>query len=99
MTRLFVFSVSEDSKIQFFEHLRRTKSTSCFATTVYPNPSSGDFHLSAQHLVRADVFDILGQLHYSTSGTVIPDSALQRGVYMVRIITDNDISVRKIVKQ
>ena len=69
------------------------------ATAVYPNPSSGDFHLSAQHLVQADVFDIFGHLHYSTSGTVIPDSALQRGVYIVRIITGNDISVHKIVKQ
>lgn len=70
-------------------------------TTLYPNPTSGDFTLSLAKESNITVYNVLGQLMTSlnkVSGVqqVSLENA-QKGMYFVHIQSGNDIEVKKII--
>jgi len=77
------------------------------AINLYPNPTSGKITIEANtnnSIQDVNIFDIKGSLvlHQSAKNqqkTTINISHLNAGVYIVKIITDNNKSINKLVKK
>ncbi|MEO8088569.1 MAG: T9SS type A sorting domain-containing protein [Bacteroidota bacterium] len=76
---------------------------------VYPNPSSGDFKLSASGLIcgrdyKIDIADEFGKIIYETTAhakmtITLPTSDFKAGIYFVRIHTLKGYITQEIIKQ
>ena len=81
---------------------------------LYPNPASTEVFIAYKHaysqIIRVEISDINGRLVTSFSDKIIPDQMhykhinvddlnLSSGVYLVRLISGNDISVKKLIIQ
>lgn len=70
--------------------------------TVYPNPMRDVFFVgtdNGQSVQCVEVFNVTGQSVISSKGTEINVSELGAGVYFVRVIVDDKMTIRRIVKQ
>lgn len=81
-------------------------SADAFAIAVYPNPTNGRLNIQSDNarLAQVQVFDLFGKLllteEPNDNHTSLNLSNLANGVYIVRMISDNQGTVtRKIVKQ
>lgn len=67
---------------------------------IYPNPTHNYLNVSAKDLKHITVFNALGQMLYdndtNSDNEVIDMSGFDAGIYMVRIATENGITVQKI---
>ena len=67
---------------------------------VYPNPVKDNLNISAENMRRITINNVLGQVVYdntvNTDNMVINMSQYEAGIYMVRIVTDNGIAVKRI---
>lgn len=67
---------------------------------IYPNPTSGDLNVKVEAMKRIIIANALGQIVYDQEANgdnaVIDMSQYQTGVYMVRIVTDNGVAVKRI---
>ncbi|PBQ30370.1 hypothetical protein CNR22_00860 [Sphingobacteriaceae bacterium] len=74
------------------------------ALTIYPNPTSGDINISTQNGEEKVILvsDVMGKLVYSGTSTLksfkINISHLSKGIYYVKIQSDNTTEVVKVVK-
>jgi murein DD-endopeptidase MepM/ murein hydrolase activator NlpD len=69
---------------------------------VYPNPASNTLHLSNVKAGRVEIADVLGKTVFTQdkfSGDQIDISALQTGMYYLKIISGSELSTQKIVVQ
>lgn len=76
---------------------------------VYPNPSTGDFKLTASGLIcgrnyKIDIIDEQGKVIYETTAhakmtIVLPTSRYKAGIYFVRIHTLKGFITQEIIKQ
>ena len=68
-----------------------------------PNPSTGLFNVSAKHKVSSlAVYDLLGKevlVKHSTSVGIIDLSEYQDGTYLLKVQTDKELIVQKLVKR
>ena len=86
----------------------------CFGTTrvdenelskvlVYPNPSNGVFNIQGQGVRKIEVFNAFGQAVVSeetgNDHLQIDLSRYADGCYMLRVVTDNGISNRQLIKK
>ncbi|MBO4740960.1 MAG: C10 family peptidase [Bacteroidales bacterium] len=66
---------------------------------VYPNPTSGIVNFS-EEVKHVDVFDNMGRrVSYSDNTYTIDISSLRKGLYTLRITTEQGTVIRKVVKQ
>ena len=67
---------------------------------VYPNPTDGNLNIKAKALTHIAVINALGQTVYerkaNSDNEVINMSQYSKGIYMLRITTENGVSVRQI---
>lgn len=72
-------------------------------TLIYPNPAADDLIVNAPDNSRIDIININGQIIRTLmhdNGQLSVDIAyLQRGVYIVRVISDNEVLIGKIIKE
>ena len=68
---------------------------------IYPNPVNTELSIFLDNVSRVDIFDLLGKKILSEShfDSDINVSALQQGVYIVKIYTDNDCYTEKFIKK
>lgn len=68
---------------------------------LYPNPANNELNISIDNVSRVEVYDLLGKMMLSEAhpGSNINVSALQQGVYIVKIHTDNDCYTEKFIKR
>ncbi len=71
---------------------------------IFPNPSTGLFHLltSGSGNYSYEVMDLLGKNVYAgknsgTNETIIDLSQLQKGMYNIRVTSDNGVSMHKVL--
>ena len=73
------------------------------AISVYPNPTSGLINIYCNDVKRIEVINAVGQIVMDMN--VVDDSVSidlsnqNDGVYMLRVITDNEIIVKRIIKE
>lgn len=67
---------------------------------VYPNPAKDNLNITAEGLNRITICNVLGQIVYDRSvnsdNEIINMSQYEAGIYMVRIVTENGIAVKRI---
>lgn len=66
---------------------------------VYPNPTTGRFHINAEGFENVEVFDVTGRNVMTADKTVIDLSSFANGVYTLRVNTVKGSSMQKIVKK
>ena len=67
---------------------------------MYPNPTKGIVEIMGVTVDRVEVMDLTGRVATVVNGTNKVDiSNMNRGVYMVHIITPDGVAVRKVVKK
>ena len=72
--------------------------------TLYPNPSNGIFNVtSCEEITSLEIYSVLGEKIYaefvSASSTTINLSSQSKGIYFVKIITENNSYTQKIIIQ
>ncbi|MBN2893068.1 MAG: T9SS type A sorting domain-containing protein [Bacteroidales bacterium] len=68
----------------------------------YPNPTTGIFRIdnsNSLEITKIEVFDISGKYIFSTNSTQIDISNLEDGIYLIKIITNNNVLTKKITKK
>ena len=73
---------------------------SIFNMEIYPNPNNGIFTLSLNQMAKVEIISALGRIVYSEEfiGKQTIDLAAQaEGIYFVKVETENESSVEKIV--
>jgi len=70
------------------------------SVSVFPNPTTGNVNVVASGIKHITVINALGQVVYDANAdgnmTTLDMNQYQAGVYMVRVITDNSESVKRI---
>ena len=67
---------------------------------LFPNPASDNVSIIADGLRYVDVIDLSGNIVMKVDGVPnINIEKLSSGVYMFRIVTDNGVAMRKVVKK
>ena len=71
---------------------------------LYPNPANDQFEVEAQGLVSVEVCNVLGQrlmvVHGQQQGKIqVNLQGVEPGMYLVRVVTENGVSTKQIVKQ
>lgn len=68
---------------------------------IYPNPVHNVLNLSIEEVDRVEIYDMLGKMILSeaTSDSKINVSSLQKGMYIVKIFTDNECFTEKFIKK
>jgi len=71
--------------------------------SIYPNPSNGIFTIEGENIQKVEIIDLAGktikQFVINNEQLIFDLSNNTKGIYTVRIITDNSIIVKKIIKQ
>jgi hypothetical protein len=67
---------------------------------IYPNPTSGNLNINVEAMRRITIANSLGQIVYDQEvngdNEIVDMAQYQTGVYMVRIVTDNGVAVKRI---
>ncbi len=71
--------------------------------TIYPNPTNSEVNISSENFINSvEIFNSLGQrVYYSVVNSntkTIDISSFSNGVYILRVITDNGVIRKKIIK-
>lgn len=66
---------------------------------VYPNPSSNIFSIQGENITKIEVINELGQIILQTNKTLKIDlSGHPKGVYFIKILTDKQAIIKKLIK-
>ena len=67
---------------------------------IYPNPTRGGLNIKAEGITRITISNTLGQVIYdintNSNDEIVDMSQYEAGIYMVRVMTDNGVSTRRI---
>lgn len=66
---------------------------------VYPNPTSGIVYVDAEGVRNMEVLDMSGRMALRSTRTTLDISALPAGIYVLRVVTDDGVAVKRIVKK
>jgi len=67
---------------------------------VWPNPVSEVLHISVvPGIRRVDVLDLSGRVQATSTGCEVNVSALPSGLYIIRVITNESITTKKVIKK
>lgn len=69
---------------------------------VFPNPAKGLFTVSANEIKRVQLYNILGQRvvevpSYNGENVMVDGCSLCAGVYLVRVVTENGVVIKKLL--
>ncbi len=68
-------------------------------TSIFPNPSSGVFTIKSNETILSyDITNNLGQLMHTGTSSLFDISMLADGVYFIKIKLNNEIVIKKIIK-
>jgi hypothetical protein len=78
-------------------------STGLLSVQVYPNPTRGELRVESGELrvENVEVFDVFGKIILHSPFSILHSydlTVLPPGIYFVRIQTENDVIVRKVIK-
>lgn len=65
--------------------------------SIYPNPSTGRIIIKANNLNQVDIYNISGTLLKSSENNEIDLSKFSKGIYLIKIMTNKGITLKKIV--
>jgi hypothetical protein len=80
--------------------IKEIDNSSCF--NVYPNPAKSDIVIKTQHEAVVEIFNIQGKLLHkfkSNNNTTFDISNYPIGVYLLKVTTNKNCTVRKLIKE
>lgn len=66
---------------------------------VYPNPATGILNIDAEGIESIEVFDIEGKHIYKGKNNEIDLSQVPEGIYYIKVLTNKQTIIRKLIKQ
>lgn len=66
---------------------------------MYPNPTTGILNINAENVKEVAVIDVDGKVVMTENANVIDMTNLNNGVYFVRVISNEGMSIQKVVKK
>lgn len=66
---------------------------------LYPNPTTSIVNVDAEGLQQVEVLDVDGRTVMTVNANKVDMSSLSNGVYMFRVLTNNGVSMQKVVKK
>ena len=67
---------------------------------IYPNPTNGNLNIQVEAMRRITIANALGQIVYDqevdSDNTIIDMTQYESGIYMVQIVTDNGVAVKRV---
>ena len=67
---------------------------------IYPNPTKGNLNVNVEAMKRITIVNTLGQIVYdqevASDNEIIDMSQYETGIYMVRIVTENGVAVKRV---
>lgn len=66
---------------------------------LYPNPATSIVNVKAEGLQQVEVLDVNGRVVMTVKANKVDMSELSNGVYMFRVLTNNGVSMQKVVKK
>lgn len=66
---------------------------------IYPNPTSGNFTVEVEGLQKVEVIDALGRVVINQKNGKVDMSALNNGIYSIRVTANGNTVVKKIAKR
>lgn len=71
------------------------------SAVLWPNPATTMLNISADHMSRAELFDAAGHVLVTlpASATQMDLSGLSAGIYFVRVVTGQGVTIEKIIKK
>lgn len=66
---------------------------------MYPNPTTGILNIDAEGVKEVSVIDVDGKVVMTENASVIDMTNLNNGVYFVRVISNEGMSIQKVVKK
>ena len=100
----YSFTVTEDvDLVANFEVYNGIGKDNITYNSLYPNPTNGMITVEAENMSEIVISNMMGQIvgrytDINGSSTNIDMNGYKKGTYLVRIITDNSIIVRNVVK-
>ncbi|MBR1550363.1 MAG: Omp28-related outer membrane protein [Bacteroidales bacterium] len=67
--------------------------------SAYPNPTTGIVYIDAEGLRSMEVLDMSGRMALRSSLPTLDLTALPAGIYVLRVVTDDGVAVKRIVKK
>ena len=64
---------------------------------IYPNPTSGIISIDGENIENIEIYNAKGQIILSGKKTIIDLSLYRKGMYFVKITTNNSLIVKKII--
>ncbi|MBR0073176.1 MAG: choice-of-anchor J domain-containing protein [Bacteroidales bacterium] len=68
---------------------------------LYPNPTTGKLSIVASNISSIEVIDAMGRVVMTQNGSAntMDISALAKGVYTLRVVSENGVSLKRVVKK
>lgn len=81
------------------EEVLNTIDVSLTQFSVYPNPTSDIFYINSELISKVEIFDVSGRLVKTTQNVAqgINVRELNKGVYILRIHSENEISTQRLI--
>ncbi|MEI6673421.1 MAG: T9SS type A sorting domain-containing protein [bacterium] len=67
--------------------------------SLYPNPSTGIYHIEGVTISRVEIMDALGKVIFTTNNQTIDLGSFASGIYYARIYVNGGSTNRKLIKQ
>jgi uncharacterized repeat protein (TIGR01451 family) len=64
---------------------------------IYPNPTTGIINIKAENIKRVEILDMNGKIIYSDKKNIIDLSKKVKGIYFIKITTQKEVVVKKII--
>ena len=69
---------------------------------IYPNPANNEITVSSdENLAKVTIYDVTGKVMYTSNdvnaNSTVNVSTFSRGIYMVEVMTDNKVSVKRLI--
>jgi len=72
------------------------------AISIYPNPTNGKLYVNAHNIRRINLFTVTGRTvidkQCNTDTDVIDMSNMTNGIYIIKVVTENGVSIKNIIK-
>lgn len=68
-------------------------------TNVFPNPTKDQIIIECEQFISVELYNINGRLIYKGDDKVLDVSVFETGLYVLRVITENEVYIEKVIKQ
>ena len=66
---------------------------------IFPNPTTGVFYISEKDDLAIEIYNLHGETLFRTNESKVDISMYPNGIYFIKVTSNMEVSIRKIIKQ